>query len=281
MADWADELEGPGRNAAAALIDLFTSYGLDTLAPKIVEFVQQGYGTDTVTLLLQETSEYKKRFAANEKRAARGMPVLSPAEYLQVESGYRQALQAAGMPPGFYDELGDFTDWIERDISPSEIQDRANTARQVADTVDPLQREALARIGVSGDDLAAFYLDENRALPILQRQVQETFLAAERERAGFDYDLGVGQRLFDAGVEVRQAREGYSAIAQTLPTLERLSEIEQQDEPFTLADMESEVFEQDPEAAQQRRGLASRERARFQGRAGTGTQSLSRDTRFN
>lgn len=278
MADWMDELEGPGRNAAAALIDLFRTYGLETLAPTIVDFVQKGFEADTITLMLQETPEYKKRFAANDIRVKKGLPVLNPAEYLQVESGYRQALQAAGMPTGFYDELTDFTNWIASDISPSEIADRAQAARRLADTVDPLQRQALARIGISADDIAATFLDENRALPILERQIDTALLASERERAGFEFDLGVGESLFQQGVTVEQAREGFSAIAQVFPTLEKLGEIE--DEPFTVAELESEVFGQDPEAAETRRGLASRERARFQGRAATGTRTLTRERTF-
>jgi hypothetical protein len=45
---------------------LFNNYGLGTLAPKITEYVQQGFSPDTVTLKLQETPEYKQRFAGNE-----------------------------------------------------------------------------------------------------------------------------------------------------------------------------------------------------------------------
>ena len=35
--DWTAGLSGPNRDAALALTDLFKSYGLETLAPKIVE----------------------------------------------------------------------------------------------------------------------------------------------------------------------------------------------------------------------------------------------------
>jgi hypothetical protein len=55
------ELQGmPGqeRDAYAALTTLFNSYGLGTLAPKILNYLQNGYGSDTITILLQQTPEY-------------------------------------------------------------------------------------------------------------------------------------------------------------------------------------------------------------------------------
>ena len=79
MADITDSLTGANRDAAKALVELFKQYGLESLAPKIVEFIQNGYSADTTAILLQDTTEYKQRFAANEARRKKGLPVLSPA----------------------------------------------------------------------------------------------------------------------------------------------------------------------------------------------------------
>jgi hypothetical protein len=274
-----DELEGPGADIAAALIDLFTSYGLGSLAPKIIEFVQQDYGPDTITLLLRETPEYKKRFIANERRRAAGLPELSPGEILQIEAGYRQSLQAAGLPAGFYDSHEDFVEFLVKDIAPAEVAERAQRARQVADTVDPLQRQVLATRGIDPDSLASFYLDPNRALPLLQKQVDVALLGAERQRAGFGFNEGAAETLFQRGVTLEEARAGYSVIAQALPTFERLGEIE--NDPFTISDFEDEVFSGDAEATQSRRRLASQERARFSGSSGTGRSTFSRDRTYS
>src|SRR5512139_2967154 len=75
-------LQGEDRDAYMALLSLFSGYGLGSLAPKILEYVQQGYGADTITMLLQRTDEYKRRFSANEIRRKNGLPVLAPNEYL-------------------------------------------------------------------------------------------------------------------------------------------------------------------------------------------------------
>lgn len=276
---WQDELSGANRDAAAALIDLFTSYSLGTLAPKIIEFIQEGYSGDTIALLLQETTEFKTRFAANEARRKAGLPVLNPGDYLRVEAGYRQALQASGVASGYYDSPSDFQRYLELDVSPEEIKLRANEAMKVAFTVDPGQREVLRRAGIDVGDLAAYYLNVGTAVPILQRKIDTALLGYERERAGFSFDEARAETLARLGVTVEQARQGYSVIAEAIPTLSKLGAIE--GDPFTVSDLEAEVFDQNAGAATRRKQLASRERARFSGSAGTGKTTLARDRSFS
>ena len=72
-------LEGDDRNAYTAILNTLKSYGLESLAPALLKFIQQGYSEDTINVLLQETDAYKQRFAANESRRQKGLPVLSPA----------------------------------------------------------------------------------------------------------------------------------------------------------------------------------------------------------
>lgn len=279
MPAWQNELSGADRDAAAALIALFKQYGLESLGPKIVDFIQQGYGQDTIVLLLQETKEYQERFRGNQLRASAGLPVLTPGDYLRIEAGYRQALQAAGMPAGFYDSPSDFHDFIAKDIAPEEIAERANEARRVADTVDPLQRQVLGeRLGITHGDLAAYFLDTDKALGVLERNVQQALLGAERQRAGFEFDQGQAESLFSQGISIEEARRGYGTIAEVLPTFEKLGEIE--GDEFTVSDLEAEVFGSSGEAATRRQRLASQERARFSGSAGTGQNTLSRQRQF-
>jgi hypothetical protein len=276
---WQDELSGATRDAAAALVDLFTSYGLGTLAPKIVQFLQEGYSGDTIALLLQETTEFKQRFAANEARRTAGLSVLNPADYLRVEAGYRQVLQASGVPSGYYDSPTDFQRYLEMDVAPEEIKLRANEAVKLAHTIDPGQRQALQAFGIDVGDMAAYYLNVGTAVPILQRKIDVALLGYERQRVGFDLDTARAETLAQLGVTLGQAREGYSVIAEALPTLSKLGAIEE--DPFTLSDLEAEVFDQNPEAATRRKELASRERARFSGSAGQARGTLARERDFS
>src|SRR5690242_4086464 len=71
-------LTGSNRDAVMALETLFKSYGLESLAGKIYSYVKHGYSADTISILLQDTPEYKQRFKGNEARVKAGLPVLSP-----------------------------------------------------------------------------------------------------------------------------------------------------------------------------------------------------------
>ncbi|WP_156160263.1 hypothetical protein, partial [Pseudomonas sp. 2(2015)] len=73
-----DNLTGTNRDAFLALKSIFDSYGLGSLAPDIVNYLQNGYSSETIGVLLQSTAAYKKRFAANEARVKKGLPALSP-----------------------------------------------------------------------------------------------------------------------------------------------------------------------------------------------------------
>ena len=109
-------LEGAQRDVAAAVTSLFDSYGIGSLAGKIVQYAQQGMSADTMAIELQNTPEYKQRFAANDIRIKNGMAVLSPAEYIATERAYRQVMSQAGLPTGFYDSQSDFTNFIANDM---------------------------------------------------------------------------------------------------------------------------------------------------------------------
>src|SRR6266436_241191 len=97
-------LKGANRDAFVALNSLFSGYGLASLAPKIFSFIQNGYSADTITLLLQQTPEYKQRFIGNEARTRAGLSVLSPADYIHTEDAYKQVMISAGLPSGRSEE---------------------------------------------------------------------------------------------------------------------------------------------------------------------------------
>jgi hypothetical protein len=77
------------------------------------------------------------------------------------------------------------------------------------------------------------------------------------------------------GITADQARQGYSAIAESLPTATKLADIDNVE--FSQADLENEVFKGDAAAAEKRKRLASRERARFSSSGGTNQYSFERD----
>lgn len=268
MADWTASLSGAQRDAAQAVLSLFGSYGLESLAPKIVEFVQQGYAAETVSLLLQDTVEYKKRFAGNAARIKKGLPALSPAEYLAVEKSYRQIMSTAGLPVGFYDQPDDFQKMIEADLAPQEVQNRVQAA---ADLVNNAPPEAMAawRSWYTTGDAIAYALDPERASSAIDRAYKAAQIGGQATRQGVDVSRAFAEELAKAGVNQDAASQGFAAVAMERDNAAKLASLE--GETLTTTDLARETFLNDSSVAQKRDKLASRERGRFGGSSGVGS----------
>lgn len=266
-------LTGANRDAYVALNTLFSSYGLSALAPKIFDFIKNGYSADTIAVLLQETAEYKQRFAGNEARRRAGLPVLNPSEYLATESAYRQIMQTAGLPAGFYDQPADFTQWIEKDVSPSEIQGRVDMATQATVLANPNYRKALNQMGIPDAELTAYFLDQKKALPFLQKSAATAAVGAGALAQGLKFDQAYAESLATQGVTGEQARTGYAQIGAELETLSMLGKVYGKD--YTQRVGEQAVFEGQAEAIRQRQQLISQEKGQFAGAAGGGRSGLA------
>lgn len=261
------------RNASEYLTRLFDSYGLGSLAPKILEYVQQGYDTDTIALMLQDTAEYKERFKANDMRLKAGMAVLSPAEYLNLERQYRQLLSTAGMPAGFYDSTDDFTNWLAGDVSPAEIQDRVQMASTAMNSSDPYYLQTLRSYGLGDGDIVAYMLDTKKALPLIQKTVRASQVGAEAARNSLGISQARAEYFSDLGVGGEQARSAYQTIGESLPTAQKLGALG--GESFGQADLEDELLGGSGLASAKRKRLATSEVGRFSGASGAGEKALA------
>ncbi len=259
-------LKGTERNAFMALNAMFKQYDLGTLAGKIFDYVKQGYSADTISILLQDTKEYKERFAGNEARKKAGLPVLSPAEYIATEAAYRQIMESAGLPKGFYDTHKDFNDFIGKNLSPSEIQNRVDLAVQATTLANDQYRKALKQMGFSEGELVAYFLDEKKALPILTKTAATARIGAEALRQGLTFNQNYAAQLATQGITAEQAAQGYSSIAEELGTLTTLGSI--YGERWNQRESERATFEGAAGAVAKKKRLASQERGQFGGAAG-------------
>jgi hypothetical protein len=278
MADPIDPfggLTGADRSAAAYLTNILKSYGLESLAPVALGYIKQGYSQDTIAAILPETPEYKKRFSANETRKAKGLPVLTPSEYLATEEQYRQIMSTAGLPPGFYDQPDDFTKFLENDTSPSEIQGRVKAASDLVDQMDPSQ---VAQFGdfynYTHGDLVAYALDQERSVPIIEKQIAAAKAGAAGHAAGLDLTRQQAEGIGALGLSDQQIQSGVATAARAEASTRNLAEI--YGGQYTADQALSEVFQGNGLATQERKRLASQERAQFGGSANTNGSALSR-----
>lgn len=266
-----DSLTGAERDAFEALSRIFNEYGLGSLAPAIAGFLKNGYSADTISIMLQDTPEYKQRFSANDTRRAKGLPALSPAEYLATERSYRQIMQAAGMPVGFYDSTDDFKRFLENDVSPQEIQSRVTAA---ADFVNQASPEAKQLFGqwYSKGDMIAYALDPEKAAPLVGKAFAATRIGANAQAHGLYTDQTYSEKLANAGFNEQQASQGFGIIQSTLANDQKLAALS--GESITQTDLMNEAFFNDGSITQKREKLANQEAARFGGASAVSGSSL-------
>jgi hypothetical protein len=226
--------------------------------------------------LLQNTDAYKARFAGNTDRAKNGLPVLSPAEYLSTEQSYRQILQDAGLPKGFYDNPADFRQWIAGDVSPTEIKGRVDVAVANTSQANSYTKNALKDLyGVDDAYIVAWALDEKKALPLIQKQSQAAQFGAEALKRNLTLDKNDLEDFVTSGLSLSSVSQGFQAVAEALPNIQAIAA--RYGENINQGELERDLVGGfTPTTGEtKRKRLASQERALFGGFSGATSGGLA------
>ena len=270
----AERVAAQRESVGKIVADRFAKYGLATLGAKVLDLARQGYSEDTITLELQNTPEYQQRFAANAARIKKNLSVLTPAEYLANEDAYRQTLRAYGLTQ--FDNDAYVRQFIENDVSPSELSTRVSMAVQRVQNADPaIARTLRDYYGIGSADMVAYVLDPNQQLPKIQRQIAAAEIGVAARVQGLETGVTVAEQLAAQGITQAEAQKGYATIADILPTAQKLSEIYGTTLPgYNQAEAEQEVFNTLASAQRKRKALTEREIASFSGKSATTKASL-------
>jgi hypothetical protein len=255
------------------------NWGLSTLTDKAIDFYNKGFEARTILLKIQETPEYGQRFAGNVARSKAGMAPLDPDAYLKLEDAYRAVLRSSGMPIGFYDDPSDFSNFIAKDVSATELKSRVDLASTVVNSSDPfLVGQLKDYYNLTQGEMVAYTLDPERAVPLIERQIKAAEFGAAAQRQDITVAAPVSEQFASMGITKTQAEQGFQNIAQVLPTAERLSSI--YDRTYGQQEAIAETFggAGAAQAAEQRRQLAELEKSSFAGQAGVGRTSLGQQT---
>jgi hypothetical protein len=283
------EKERQGASAYALLLSEFNKYGLGALVSPLQDLIKQGLSKEEFSLALQNTDAYKKRFAANTDRIAKGLAALSPAEYIGLEDQYQNIMRNYGLPASYYTK-GDmgiqegFNKLLANDVSATELEDRVMTAQSRVMNANPEIKQALKQFypDITEGDMLAYALDPTKALTDIKRKVTAAEIGGAALGAGLKTSQTAAEGLAGYGVTKQQAQQGYGAIAEFLPTGQKLSEI-YQESPYTQTQAEQEIFNlaNSTEAAKKRKRLSQLETGSFSGSSGAGSGALSRDRATN
>jgi hypothetical protein len=271
----------PGESMFDIFRNFFESAGIaydSELQDLITAFMQDGFSPDQVDLLMPDiiqTNAFQTRFPGYTQRINNGYNALSIGEILKLEDAYHRILQASGLPAGFYDDPSDFGQWIANDVSPAEIEGRVRMAVDAAKSIDPTMRNIMAQFyGLSTGDVASYFLDQSRALPIIEHQYKTAGIASYAARAGLAVnDITRFEQLASDGVTMEQAALGYGTVKQLSDYVGNAAGV--YGESYTVADAEADVFFNKNE---KRRRIVGMEQATFGGSSRGQTGSAKRQS---
>jgi hypothetical protein len=284
----AEDKRRQGQSAYALLFEQFNQYGLGALIEPLKGFITEGLSSAEFTLRLRDTDAYKKRFAANAQRVAKGLAALSEAEYIGLEDQYQNIMRNYGLPESYY-KRGDmgrqegFEKFIAGDVSAAELEDRIVTAQNRVINAAPQVADALRQFypDITNGDILAYALDPSQALANIKRKVTAAEIGGAAMAQGLATGVARAEELGRYGVTADQARQGYQAVAGVLPRASVLGDIyaKQGLGEYTQTTAEQEVFglAGSAEAERKRRQLAQLEQASFSGSSGAAQGALARD----
>jgi len=276
------------KSAYDLLFSEFKQYGLESLVTPLKSLIEEGVSPAEFTLRLRETEPYKKRFAANAQRVAKGLRALSEAEYIGTEDQYQDVMRRYGMPESYYakGDLGvqsGFEKFLAGDVSAVELEDRIQTAQNRVVNSNPEVAKALKEFypGISNGDILAYVLDPANAIEQIKRKVTAAEIGGAAIQSGLKTGMTRAEELAAAGITKQQAQQGFQTVAEVAPRGSQLAEIYGQS-PYTQTTAEQEVFglAGATEASKQRKKLTQLETAAFSGSAGAGAIARERAGSF-
>ena len=267
---------------------ILESYRITGIAA-VLESIRDEYpeiSSDDIVTLLQFDSRYNakfnERFAANVDRLKAGKPVLSPGDYLKLEQGYAQVLNAYNLPT--FNTQKYYDTFIKSDLDVVEVTDRVQLAydRVLSDApVNTAFRQFFPSLGLG--DIVTGMLDPVNQLPALQRKVKAAEIGGAALRQGFKdisetaTSMTVGADvLAQQGITKAQAEAGYQTIAQELPQAEKFSSIyKTQTESYGRLEAEKEQLQGLASEERKRKRLIALETAQFNTSTGLNKRSLT------
>jgi len=288
--------DGKQSDAFAALIDLFTSYGLGDLSGTITDLMTAGESSSGALVKLKYSKEinpktqlpynaaYTARFAGNASRVSKGLNALTEAQYISNEDAYAETLRAYGLGNMLSTDRTanqkKFADYIANDVSSTEFANRIKTASDSVINADPQVMKTFQQYygGLTTSDLVSYFLAPDETLPMLQQKVSASEIGTAAQEQGLGTtDKARSEYLAKMGVNQAggmSAISGYQNIADVLPTGQKLSSIyKEAGINYDQTTAENEYLLQNANAATKRKQLASLERAKFSGDAGTNPQA--------
>lgn len=216
-----DQTDAANRNALASIKAVLAIYGLEGLAGWAWNEIVAGRSEAEVLIDMRDPSTeggkaFYNRFPGIKARMDAGLPPLSPAEYVAYEDQAYKLMRAAGMPKGMFDTREDFTDLITKNVGLPELNDRINIYKNATYSMTPQEQARLSHefgLAPGSGALAAYFMDPDKALPLLQRDYDAARVGGAADMAGYQgLSDETARSLASAGVSADAARKGFGDL---------------------------------------------------------------------
>lgn len=265
------------QKASDAMIATFKQYGLESLAKYIGDEIMADVSPEALLIKLYDQPEYQARFPGMKSLQAKNRTITEDA-YIKAENTIKQTLSFFDLPPGFYDNREMMGKIIGNEVSPKEVQDRAQAAQDLGKSTNSDIRAQLKNFyGVGEGAVTAYLLNADIAGPLVLKQARAAEISALGARSGIG-GLGTTESEELANNEIYK-KMGFTDLTsaidkagQLAQNQRRLSYLENQ----SYSDQEAlkATVEGDQKALMASQQRALREMARFGGSSGLSSGSL-------
>ena len=201
------------RSAKANLDGFLSQYGLDSLGDFVWQEYLNNIPIEQIMLDIRGRDEYKQRFPGMQTLMEKGH-AMSEAEYIAYEKQVAGFARAVGMPAEMFDQPEDFKDLFENELSVQEVSQRIEDWVNFADTAPEANKLELQRLyGIGTADIAAYFMNPDKALPLLEKQANAALTGVSSIASGYG-ELGQGEAEYIAGLGYKpeQTREGFGNL---------------------------------------------------------------------
>ena len=265
------------QKASDAMIATFKQYGLESLAKYIGDEIMADVSAEALLIKLYDQPEYQARFPGMKALQAKNRTITEDA-YIKLENSIKQTLSFFDLPPGFYDNRDMMGKIIGNEVSPKEVQDRAQAAQDLGKSTNSDIRAQLKNFyGLGEGAITAYLLNADIAGPLVLKQARAAEIAALGARSGMSgfgttesEELAANDIYKNMGFNDLSSAIGKAG--QLAQNQRRLSYLENQSYSDQEALKASVEGDQKALMASQQRAL--REMARFGGSSGLSSGSL-------
>jgi hypothetical protein len=211
-------------SAEAVITAILKPYGLEGLARDMYVMHKDTGDSNLAYIWLREQPQYKEAFPGMEIRQKNNFTMIDEETYREWKTQYKTVMQNNGIPPGFYDGEDDFAQFIGKNISPQEIEERVLKGVAAAQTAPQEVKDALLTYyGIDEGKLAAYWLDPTAKGKDLLRQQAATYIGGAATRGEFAaLSRTEAEELVDSGTNAEQALERFGSLSYGKELLEAL-----------------------------------------------------------